>query len=118
LNKRNLIAKRAVAAGIYDPTTPASNDRSNLFNLRVPTAITNEFLKTWKYSQADIDRIRKQEAKVEKFTKFINTMPLVFRSSLQQFNQGKANGWRSKTAQEVTADRTMSKALVAAFNAQ
>jgi hypothetical protein len=120
-NSANLLQKRdrhAATQGKYNTSTPSIEDRSNLWNLRPPQQIPTEFLKNWMYNDQQIADIRKREQEIAKFTEFLNTMPLVFQTSLEQLDKGARFGWRSKTAEEAQADDRLTRTLVQAFKAQ
>jgi hypothetical protein len=101
----------------FDTTTPHFNDRSHLFNIRVPTILAEDFLKKWKLNAERIKHIRETEAEVKKFTEFVNQMPIEFSTSLEQHMAGQKNGWVSKTDEEQKAEDERIKSLVVAFEA-
>jgi hypothetical protein len=116
-----VVTKRDVSrsgAGKFNTTTPERNDRTNLFNIRVPDQVPTKFLKDWMFTDAKIAQVRQIESEIKKFTEFINKMPIVFPTSLIQHNRGKSMGWRSKTAAEAAAEDKLTRNLVQAFKNQ
>jgi hypothetical protein len=98
--------------------TPPTNDRSQQFKIRVPSTLSDGFLKKWMYTEQEIQIIRQTESQVKQFTDFFNQFPLRFPSSLSEQAKGRKNGWRMKTDQEEVADKNQIQKLVTDFKAK
>ena len=105
-----IIRKREVS--IFNQTTPDSFDRTQLFNLRPPTPVSDASLKAWNYDDAYIAKIRSAENKVSKYLEFLNKKPLLFPSSLKNLEQGNTFGWVSKSNEQQEKEDLSSKALL------
>jgi hypothetical protein len=105
-----IISKREVSN--FNQTTPDAFDRTQLFNLRPPTPVSDASLKAWNYDDADIAKIRSAENKVSKYLEFLNKKPLLFPSSLKNLEQGNTFGWVSKSNEQQEKEDLSSKALL------
>ena len=98
--------------------TPDVNDRQNKVKLRPPVQIPKDALVEWMFSEERITQVRKQEEQIKKFTKFINTLPVTFQTSIDRTEAGRKYGWRPKNKDEAALEHKITMTLVDAFLAK
>eukprot|EP00842_Homolaphlyctis_polyrhiza_P006073 jgi/Hompol1/6467/HPOL_004997-RA len=96
----------------YNRKTPGPYDRKDMYNIRHVPELSEEFLRTWRYTQKDIHRIRSYENQVRRFTDYVNSADgFVSNVCLGEHHRARKHGWHSTTEHEHHAQLMLRKLI-------